>query len=209
MAVPSAPRQAGGWLFGTAAENAAVGWVGNWLRAWRSQPLELVSPLSLRAVRNRLIADSTPYWLAFFMLGGGGGHMVSARVGTHRISFEVANSGVRNSWRTVVHGYLEPAGTGCRFVGTIGISPIVKVFSGLWLGVVTCGFVACVASAVISAARGEATVEDALSCLVPLAMMVGFVAVSAAGTLVDRGEDAYLRSWLIDRLQAEGAGGIR
>ena len=140
------------------------------------------------------------------MLGGGGGYIVVGRVGARRISLEAAKLGVRNAWRPVVRGRLEPEGAGCRFVGTIGMSPFVKAFSGLWLGGVICAFFGFVAVVVVRAVRGEATGGDFLACLVAPSMMASFVALTAWGTLVDRGEATYLRSWLADRLQTAGAG---
>ena len=192
---------AGEDMFCALADNAPVSWVRTWLRAWLSQPLELVSPLPVQAVRERLVAGRMSYLRAFFMLSGSGGYVVLGRVGTRRISLEAAKVGVRNAWRPAVRGCLEPAGTGCRFVGTIGISPFVKAFSGLWLGGVICAFFGFVAVVAVRAVRGEATGEDLLGCLVPPSMMAGFVALTAWGTLVDRGEATYLRSWLADRLQ--------
>jgi len=106
----------------------------------------------------------------------------------------------------VVRGRLEPTGTGCRLVGTYGISPFVKAFSGLWLGGVICLFVAVVAVVAVRAVRGEATGADFLSCLGPPSMMAVFVALTAWGTLIDHGEGTYLRSWLADRLQTAEAG---
>lgn len=155
------------------------------------------------------MAGRTSYLRAFFMLGGGGGYVVLGRVGQRRISLEAAKLGVRNSWRPVVRGRLEPAGTGCRFLGTIGMSPVIKAFSGFWLGGVICFFFAFVAIVVVRAVHGEATIGDFLTCLVPPSMVAGFVALTAWATLVDRGEATYLRSWLADRLQTAGVGGIR
>ena len=182
-----------------------MSWVRNWLRAWRSQPLEFVSPLPVQAVRERLVVGRTSYLRAFSMLGGGG-YVVVGRVGTRRISLEAAKLGVRNAWRPVMRGRLEPTGTGCRFVGTIGVSPFVKAFSGLWLGGMICAFFGFVAVVGVRAVRGEATGGDFLSCLVPPSMTAIFVALTAWGTLVDRGEATYLRSWLADRLQTAETG---
>lgn len=179
-------------------------WAGLWLGAWRSEPVVLVSPLPVPAVRERLIEASTSNWAAF-MSGGGSGISVIGHVGTRRISVQAVQPNARNSWRSSVWGRLEPMETGSRFTGKLGWSPSTKVFSGLWLGFVVCFFLALVGRAVVLASRGEATAETFLFCLMPLGMMLFFVGLTSWGIWAGRREATYLRSWMADRLQTAEA----
>ena len=100
---------------------------------------------------------------------------------------------VRNSWRPLFRGRLDPAGTGSELVGSIGWSPFVKVFSALWLSC-GCGLVVALAGL------------GSVLCLVPLGFVLLFAGLVAVGIKACRREDAYLRSWLVERLQtAESA----
>ena len=121
-------------------------------------------------------------------------------------------TGSRQAGRTqrVAAGGARPARTGGDRLPTcrqpVGLSPLVKAFCGLWIGSVGCGFLGFVAVVVARAVRGEVTGGDFLACLVPLSMMAFFVALTAWGKLIDRGEATYLGSWLADRLQTAEAG---
>lgn len=83
-------------------------WVGIWLRAWRSEPLAFVSPLSAEVARARLIEGRISHLRAAFSFGGGGGFTVAGHVGARRISVQAAKAGIRNSWRPVFRGRLDP-----------------------------------------------------------------------------------------------------
>lgn len=188
-------------------DNGAVGrWFGIWLRAWRSEPLAFVSPLSVRAVRARLIEGSTSYWRSAFTFGGFGGVRVVGRVGTRRISLQAVQGGVRNSWRPLLRGRLEPAETGSRFVGRLGWSPFVRAFSALWLGCGCCALLVLVVRAVALSLSGHSTADAFLVCLIPLGFVLFFVALTAWGIRAGRREATYLRSWMADRLQTAEAG---
>jgi hypothetical protein len=181
------------------------GWVGDWLRAWRSEPVELSTPLPVEAVRERLAAGRGSRWRAGFMVGGGGYHVVG-RVGRRRVALTVVRAGMRNSWMPEVRGRLEATATGSRLVARIGWSPFVKAFSAVWLGVVTAIFLGAAGRAVALAVTGEITAPDALFCLVPLAFMAFFVGLSSWGMWAARDSEAYLRSWLAGRIPADGSG---
>ena len=171
------------------------------MRAWRSEPLVLESPLPLPVVRQRLIDGSTSYLRASFTYGGFGGFRVVGRVGNRAISLQAARIGVRNSWRPVLRGRLEAAGAGTRLVGKLGWHPAVKAFSAVWVGiafgifVVSTGFAAAAANP-----------RALLFSLVPLGFVAFFVGLTALCIRLSRGEETYLRSWLIERLQTAESG---
>jgi len=166
----------------------------------------ILSPLAVQVARQRLAAGRISYFRAAFTFGGVGGYRVVGRVGARRIVLEAAKAGVRNSWRPVFRGRLEPARTGSRLVGTLGWHPVVKAITALWLGAVSCLFLGLVVRLVALAWNGNATGDDVLFCLVPLAFVVFFAGLSAWAILAGRGEVRYLRSWLADRLQTPDAG---
>jgi hypothetical protein len=182
------------------------GWIKIWLRAWRSEPLVLVSPLPVPVVRARLIEGSVPYLRAVFTFGGWGGYHVVGRVGTRWISLEAAIVGQRNSWRPVLRGRLERAEAGSRLVGTLGWSPFVKAFSALWLSIMGCVFLGFVIRAVVMAWRDGASGEAFLICLAPLGFVLFFLGLTAWGIQAGHREAMYLRSWLADRMQTKDAG---
>ena len=187
-------------------DNAVVGrWIRVWVRAWRSEPLVLVSPLPVPAVRARLIEGRTTYLRAAFTFAGFGGYRVVGRVGERRIVLEAAAVGVRNTWRPVLRGRLEPEGTGSRLVGRLGWSPFVKAFSALWLTIVGSAFVGITLRAVAVVWSGEATGGVFLYGLIPLGMLLFFVGLTAWGIQLGR-RAIYLRSWLGDRLQTAESG---
>lgn len=165
----------------------------------------LVSPLPLQTVRARLIEGRTSYLRAAFAFGGGGGYHVVGHVGARRVSLQAVKVGVRNSWRPVMRGRLEPEQSGSRFVGRLGWSPFVKAFSALWLGAVTCFFLGLLIRALAMAWAGEATGVAFLICLAPLGFVFFFAGLTTWGTLAGRGEAMILRSWLEDRLKTAEA----
>jgi hypothetical protein len=175
--------------------------VGGLVSAWRSEPVVLVSRLPEHVARERLIEGSVPTLRAGLTLSGLGGYRVVGRVGERRISLRAGKVGVRNSWRPVLRGRLEPDGAGCRLVGRLGLHPYVKVFSAVWLGGVTLVLVGLLVSAVV-----ETNGVALLYCLLPLGFIAFFAGLTALGTRIGRGEAAYLRSWLAERLQTAEAG---
>jgi len=188
-------------------DNADVNrWVGSWLRAWRSEPMVLESPLPAPAARERLIANSVPYLPFGLTSGDRGGLRVVGRVGPRQISLQAVDGGVRNSWRPSLRGRLEPLGTGSRFTGKLGWSPFVKAFSGLWLGGVGAIFLVLVIRAVAMARDGHATAEAFLVCLGPLGFVVFFIGLTTWGIRAGRREETYSRSWMADRLQTAEVG---
>jgi hypothetical protein len=178
-----------------------------WLRAWRSEPQVFVSPLTVEVARARLIEGRTSYLrLAFTLGGGGGGYRVIGHVGARRVSLQAAKVGVRNSWRPVMRGRLEAAGTGCQLTGKLGWSPFVKGFCVLWLTGVCLAFLFTMLNAVVQVSSGDATVSVFLFCCLPVGFLLFFVALTSWGIHVGRGEERYLRQWLVNRLQTEGSG---
>jgi len=171
-----------------------------WLRAWRSEPVELRSPLTVESARARLIEGSISPLRDNFVLGVGECRVVG-RVGTSWISLVAVKGANRNSFRPVLRGWLEPEETGCRLVGTFGWSPVVKAFSALWLGVGSCNFLGLGVRALVMAIGGDATGTDFVICLIPLGYVLAGIAVTAKGRHVNRTEAWYFQSWLADRLQ--------
>jgi hypothetical protein len=173
---------------------AVAQWIKMWWRGWRSEPLVMVSPLPVEAARARLNEGSTSYLRSVFAyLGGEGGYKIYGRADTDGLSFLAAKSGSRNSWRPGVRGRLEPDGTGSRLVGSLGIPPSVKALSALWFAMMGFFFLFTATSGLII-------------CLAPLGAMFFFVALTAWGMHVGRGEKTYLRSWLVNRLQTAESG---
>ncbi|GAB1646463.1 hypothetical protein KRMM14A1259_68860 [Krasilnikovia sp. MM14-A1259] len=162
--------------------------------------------LPVETVRARLIAGHTSYLRAAFMFGGWGEHRVIGRVGIRRVSLEAVTVGVRNSWRPVMRGHLEPDGTGSRLVGRLGWSPFVRAFSALWLAGVVCVFLVGVIHAAVSAWSGDVGGEVFVPCLVSLGFLAFFVGLTAWGIYAGRRDADYLRSWLTDRVQTADAG---
>jgi hypothetical protein len=188
------------------ADNAGVSrWIKVWLRAWRSEPLVLVSPLPVPVVRARVIEGSTSYLRAAFRFGSSGGSHIVGRVGTRRISLEAVTAGQRNSWRPMMRGRLDPEEAGSRLVGTLGWSPFVKAFSALWFSVIGCAFLGLVIRAVAMAWGDDASVEAFLICLAPLGFALLFIGLTAWGIQAGRRQAMYLRSWLADRMQTKDA----
>jgi hypothetical protein len=180
------------------------GRVETWLRAWRSERVVLVSPLPVETVRTRLIEGTTSYVRSAFAYGGWGDFRVVGRVGTQTISLQAVAGGLRNSWRPVARGRLEPVGTGSRFVGTLGWSPFVRTFSAVWLGGVGLIFVVLVGHAITLTWAGDASAGVFLVCLAPVGFVLFFIGLTSFGIWAGRREEKYLRSWMADRLQAPG-----
>ena len=172
------------------------------MRAWRSEPVALESPLPLPVVRQRLKDGSVSYLRAGFAYGGLGGYRVVGRVCDRTVSLQAARVGIRNSWRPVMRGRLEPAGTGTRLVGKLGWHPAVRVFSGVWVGMAFGIFLVATGFAVAAPWDPKAF----LVSLVPLGFVAFFVGLTALCIRLSRGEVAYLRSWLADRLQTAESG---
>ncbi|MEU8657670.1 hypothetical protein [Actinoplanes philippinensis] len=176
-------------------------WLSNWRRAWRTEPVTLGSPLPLPVARERLRAGRTTFWQA--LRSGAGGYRVIGRVGERSVSLAAVRAGAQNSWRPELRGRLEPAETGSRLVGSIGWSPFVRIFSTVWLCGAGAAFVGLLAVGLDRALHGE--VSPALAaCLVPLGFMASFVGITVLGVRWGRADEAYLRSWLADRLRTAG-----
>ena len=183
---------------------AARRWIMVWLRAWRSEPVVLRSPLPVESARARLKEGRISELRDNFMLGVGDCRVVG-RVGTSWISLAAVKGNGQNSFRPVLRGWLEPDGAGCRLVGTYGWSPFVKAFAALWLGTGSCVFLGLLVHAVVTAIIGAATWMAFFVCLIPLGYVLGVVAVTAKGRHVNRTEAWYFQSWLADRLHTSDA----
>lgn len=105
-----------------------------WL--WRSQSIDLSSPLSLAEVHARVAADLTTRREgrspARFT---GSSRIIVGRVVSDRVRLQAMRRDVVNSFTPVLEGRLVPAGHGCRLVGRLGFRPVVRVFV-LTMGVV-------------------------------------------------------------------------
>jgi hypothetical protein len=180
-------------------------WIKVWLQAWRSEPVVLLSPLPVSAARKRLLEGHVSYLRAFFIFGGGGGYLVVGHIGRRRILLEALQLGGRNSWQPVLHARLEPAGNGCRLVGRLGWSRVVKTLCALLLGGAVGGFLGLLIRAVARAVNGDATGGDFLIGLIPLSFVPVLVVLTSWGARLGRSEANYLRSWLVNRLQTAGS----
>ena len=99
--------------------------IGRWLRLWRVEPVEIVSPLSAEAVQARLTAGLTTRRQLFQgQWGDPDARVVLGRVSERRIRLTARPRSVRNSWCPMFRGQLLHAGAGCRLVGTIGADDV-------------------------------------------------------------------------------------
>jgi hypothetical protein len=78
------------------------------------------------------------------------------------------------------------------------------VFSALWLVVMACAFLTLTGRAAVLSWKGDITGEDFLLILPPLGAVLAFVGLIAWTVRAGRPDEAYLRSWLADRLQVIG-----
>jgi hypothetical protein len=176
--------------------------VRRWLRLWRVERVEVVSPLSTDAVEARLAAGLTSRrQLLMGPLGNATGRVVSGRVSRQRIRLTARRWSMRNSWSPVFRGQLVPAGAGCRLVGTLGWHRFTRVFTALWLGLVGLFLVGGGLGFVVLVAAGHFVGSDVLLVLVPAGMFCFGAALVAAGGSAGWRDGAFLRGWLAEQLQ--------
>jgi hypothetical protein len=159
--------------------------------AWRDERVELASPLSADEARARLRdALRSPVRSRLELGGSTGTYDLAGRIGADRLMLSTARVGLRNSWAPVVRGRLEPADGGSRLVARMGWHPGIKAVSALWL----------LGAAV--AVPGLIAAGDAQFALVPLGMLVLFVALMVWGERGGRRVTVRLREFLAERLDA-------
>ena len=177
--------------------------IRRWLRLWRVEHVEIVSPLSVEAAESRLTAGvTTRRQLLAGQMGDGDARVVFGRVSPRGVRLNARPRTMRNSWSPVFRGRLVPDGAGCRLLGRIGWLPFVRVFTAVWLTLVALfGIAATIGSAVL-VATGHAAAGAVPMVLVPAAMLVlGGGLITGAGRAGWRDAD-FLRNWLAERLQA-------
>jgi hypothetical protein len=181
-------------------------WFAAWWRAWRYDRIVLESTLTVDVVRDRLNMGLTSPWSAAFNLGGNGGYRVIGHAGRSRVTASAGPAGIRNSWRPMLRGHLEPAGRGSRLRGKIGWHPFIWVFSAIWLGAMSGAFLVIFPVIGVAVLAGDPA-RDLLIGLAPLGFVAFFVGLTTWGERMGRRDEAYLRSWLADRLDIAGVPG--
>jgi hypothetical protein len=180
-----------------------------WLRLWRLEPVEVVSPLSADAVGARLVAGlTTRRHVLMGEVGDAGARLVVGRVSGGRVRLTARPRTVRNSWTPVFRGRLLPADAGCRLVGRIGWLPFVRIFTAFWLTVVALFLVGAIIGSAVLVATGQGVASAVPMVLVPAGMLLlGGGLITRAGRAGWR-DAAFLRGWLAERLQTPGRSDI-
>jgi hypothetical protein len=179
--------------------------IRRWLRLWRVEPVEVVSPLSVDEVEARLAAGlTTRRQVLVGQWGDPDARAVFGRVSRRGVRLTARPRFVRNSWIPVFRGQLVPAGAGCRLVGTIGWHPFTRAFTAVWLTMVTLFLIGTTIGAAVLTAAGHVTADFVPMVLVPAGMLcLGGGLITGAGRAGWR-DAAFLRGWLAERLQASG-----
>jgi hypothetical protein len=118
-----------------------MGRVQSWRELWRTQHVELTSPLGVQTAEERLAAGLTRprAGLRARPVDLDGRFVVGRMRPTHRIRAYAARGGWSNSFVPLLDAHVVPDGAGCRLSGTLAWARWVRlqsaggiVFAGLW-----------------------------------------------------------------------------
>jgi hypothetical protein len=176
--------------------------LGAWWRLWRTEPLEVVSPLQLEVAEERLVAALMTRRRWTWPGGDPAPLDVLGRVRRHRVRANALRRGGGNSFVPTVRGRLAPAPSGCRFVGRVGLPPSVRVLLVVWLVGVCCFLLGGLIALGLSVARGQGVRDYPVAVLGPAVMLTVF-----AGGTWQAGRRAWtdtepLVDWLRRTLEA-------
>lgn len=163
------------------------------LAPWRTERGAIRTRLSTAQCRERLAGAVDPWWKFFGdrpVLGwtGGAGGTLRKRIGYN------------NSWQTVLRYRLESSGAGTRIEYTAGMSRYARVFSLVWLGMVTLFGVFGTAAAFRTSTPGAW-----MFVIVPLLMATFMVALTAFCRWLARDELARLIDVLSGAVEGESS----
>jgi hypothetical protein len=171
--------------------------VVSWLDLWRTRPVAIRSTLPPAAAARRLAAARRGGLRTVVTSPPVAPRPVSGRISVDRVRLRAGRMGNRNSWDEVFRGRFVAGPDGCDLVGTVGWSPAVRVFTGLWLSVA--GLIAAfgLVGFVLSLARGRPGAASALALAGVAAGMaaLGMTLVGLAGA-AGRRNGLFLHAWL-------------
>jgi hypothetical protein len=169
-----------------------------WFDMWRRRPVIVESPRPAATVLAQLEATSIRHvWLAVWprpaqpqICGRIVGGVVDA----------FGYKGNRNSFRSNLSGVVVATDRGCRFEGSIGWFSLIRVFAGVWIGLVAAGLTISVVAEVVNIALGHW--HTALRTLVVVGVLASFAAffvgLTTVATRLARPEQAAVMRWLAD-----------
>lgn len=183
-------------------------WLTQWPPDWRDESFEVCSPLPIGEVRRRLAAELvSPRGSTIRSWSAGGQLVVVGRLDEDfdEVDLRAVRTGTHSSWSAILRGRLVSTTRGCVLTGRLGMSPAVRVFTAVWLGLVGLSLLVVLGVAVHSALSGDlgAAGNMAKLSLVPLGMVAFMVALVTAGARTARDETKYLLEWLADRLELD------
>ena len=158
--------------------------------------LNLISPYPLDECHRRLKDSVNTSWFPYFS-----SYSVVGRV--YERSFKIAKKVTyRNSFQTFLNASFGPDPQGTRITGSFGMHPVVIPFMTVWFGMVTLGLVFSLVN-LFSHYWGDATRNvEWMGIVIPwFLLLVGFLLITT-GRCFARGEDRYLKSFLIELLDA-------
>jgi hypothetical protein len=124
-------------------------------------------------------------------------HQVSGSVSASGFALTKA-IGFRNSFQTEARGTFLPERRGTRIPVTFGPSPLVWVFGLIWFL-----FVVALIAAAVPAWLSRQGPSNLVDVVIPVAVVLGGVLLFGVGRALARGEDVFLRRFLLETLEAE------
>jgi hypothetical protein len=158
---------------------------------------------------ERLRQGTASWWSTALRLSPAtwGSYVTVGHVRGLRVDVTAMRTGFHHSWRALLKGDVVASETGCRFVGSIGMSSFVNGFMLFWL----CGVTLFVGTGLVIAA-GSVLSGRGGDVVFGLALAAGAGAMAAFGLLLNAAgcrwgaQDAkYLIGWLATTLDSETA----
>jgi hypothetical protein len=107
--------------------------------------------------------------------------------------------GNRNSFRSNLWGVVVATDRGCRFEGSIGWFSLIRVFAGVWIGLVAAGFTISVVAEMVNIALATGIALRTLAVVGVLASFAAFfVGWTTVATRLARPEEQAVMRWLAD-----------
>ena len=191
LSSPDGAPQTGGRTLG----ETVVGWIRS--RLLRRQ-YALWTPLSPAETVERLRVNLAP----IRAVSWGGGSIYTGKVSGWQVRL-ICRSGMNNSWRWDFQGSVAVNGPGCWLVGTTGPPGFVAVLSAIWGGLAALFFVGGTIGLVSQLVSGHSPTALPL-VLIPGAMPVFFVGLTAFASRMAAHEWDMMDTWLRQLLQAPG-----
>ncbi len=169
-------------------------------RLWTdSEPVEFASAYDLDESVARLSAATTRTWNLFAQFKQ---QCAVGAVNASRVSLQRVIPMVNNSFKPFFRGRFEERGNRVILTGRFGVLPIVRIFTALWFGALSCFTLVML----IGMITGAVASSRPAALAIPVLMWVGGLAICQFGLWLSRNDVQWLSALIGKALTVPGPG---